>query len=161
MQNSIQEKAAAYVAARRERDMAETLAKEKRETCEQAEADLVVAMTDAEIASFKNEEGVHFIMQRKVRWNCPADKREEAFIGLRAIGLGDIIQETVNAQTLTASINELIDRSETGTLPPELEGSLTSYETTEAKWKEGQPARDVLAQENNHVKNLLAEGGEQ
>lgn len=130
MQNTIQDKAAAYVAARRERDMAEASAKEKRAYCEQAEADLVAAMTDSEIASFKNDEGIHFIMQRKIRWNCIVDKREEAFIGLRAVGLGDIIQETVNPQTLTASINELIERSETGTLPSELEGSLTSYETT-------------------------------
>ena len=130
MQNTIHEKAAAYVNARRDRDAAEATAKEMRATCEQAEADLVAAMTDAEIASFKNEGGIHFIMQRKTRWNCPADQREAAFDGLRAVGLGDIIQETVNAQTLTASINELIERSETGTLPAELEGSLTSYETT-------------------------------
>lgn len=130
MQNAIHEKAAAYVAARRERDTADAEAKEKRAFCEQAEADLVAVMTDAEIASFKNEEGVSFIMQRRLRWNCPADKREEAFFGLRAVGLGNIIQETVNAQTLTASINELIERSETGTLPPELEGILTVYETT-------------------------------
>ena len=129
-QRAITEKAIAYVKARRDRDAAETTAKEMRTACEQAEADLVTAMTDAEIASFKNEEGIHFIMQRKTRWNCPADQREAAFDGLRAVGLGDIIQETVNAQTLTASINELIERSESGTLPPELEGNLTSYETT-------------------------------
>ena len=130
MQNAIHEKAASYVNARRDRDAAEAMAKEKRAACEQAEADLVATMTDAEIASFKNEEGIHFIMQRKIRWNCHADNREEAFIGLRAVGLGNIIQETVNPQTLTASINELIERSESGTLPSELEGRLTSYETT-------------------------------
>lgn len=37
----------------------------------------------------------------------------------------------------------------------------TANDWDEAKWREGQPARDVLIQEYNHVKELLAEGGEQ
>lgn len=76
-----------------------------------------------------------YSLQEKVKYS----KRGEAtlqekgldfFDVLREQGLGDIIKETVNANTLQSTMSAIANEND-GELPPELDEIVSSYETTD------------------------------
>ncbi len=62
-------------------------------------------------------EGRRYGVKMKSYYSIRAERREEAFRQLRALGLGDLIVEKVDNRTLTKVLGELSDAD--GTLPPE------------------------------------------
>ena len=61
-----------------------------------------------------------------LRASVPAEKRAEAVAAMRAIGLGDLVTEGVNAQTLSAQVREWA-RGEVG-IPAEVRDLISVYE---------------------------------
>lgn len=70
--------------------------------------------------------GFLFSLQAKTKYSKAAGHEEQLFEVLREEGLGDLIQETVNAQTLQGAMSSLVE--ERGELPEELEDLINVYE---------------------------------
>lgn len=70
--------------------------------------------------------GFSFILQSKTKYSKKAGCDQQLFEVLRDEGLGDIIRETVNAQTLQGTISSLVE--ERGELPPEFEEFISVYD---------------------------------
>jgi hypothetical protein len=113
---------AVLVARRRD---AEAVVKEL--TAEQValEKSLLERMGDEGIASLRIEtpEGMFTLSPRRELWaSCLPGHEEELAIGLRAIGYGDLVRETVNAQRLSAYVREIDAWG--GKVPPEIIGAV-------------------------------------
>lgn len=100
---------------------------------EEVKNDLAQMMIDEECPSISRN-GFKYSLQEKVRYN----KRSEEdlsqlevpfFDFLREEGLGDIIQETVNANTLSSTIKSLVE--EVGELPEHYLPYINPYESYE------------------------------
>ncbi len=73
--------------------------------------------------------GRRYGVKMKSFYSIRADKRDEAFPMLRALGLGDLIVERVDDRTLTKALDELSD--EEGNLPDEYQSlPLSTYQKT-------------------------------
>lgn len=70
--------------------------------------------------------GFLFALQAKTKYSKAAGCDEQLFQALRQEGLGDLIRETVNAQTLQGAMSSLVE--ERGELPGELEELINVYE---------------------------------
>lgn len=111
----------------------EEATKENNKALEAKKAELAQAMIDEECPGISRN-GFKYSLQEKVRYN----KRSEEdlsqlevpfFDFLREEGLGDIIKETVNANTLSSAIKSLVD--EVGELPEHYLPYIKPYETYE------------------------------
>ncbi len=99
--------------------------RENNALIEQQETAIVASMLDmAESAGLDDPsaftvdmEGRRYGIKLKTYYSIRAERREEAFRQLRALGLGDLIVEKVDDRTLTKVLGELSDAD--GTLPPE------------------------------------------
>lgn len=98
--------------------------KENNAQIEQQENLIVASLLDmAETAGLDDPsaftvdvEGRRYGIKMKSYYSIRADKRDEAFPLLRALGLGDLIVEKVDDRTLTKALGELADAE--GNLPP-------------------------------------------
>ena len=73
-----------------------------------------------------NRSGYTYSLSPKTKYSKAAGKDEELFELLRDSGLGDIIVETVNAQTFSATMNQLAEDND-GELPEEWADVVNEY----------------------------------
>ena len=84
-------------------------------------------MLEEELQSF-NRNGQTFYVNTKTFASAIPDKKQELFAWLKENGYGDMITETVNHNTLSAFVREML--SETDQLPEGLEELVNVYEKT-------------------------------
>ena len=85
-------------------------------------------MTDTETQNFTRN-GAMFCLIDTVRASAAAGKKDELFEALREAGYGDLVYETVNANSLSAFVKE--QTAENGdVLPDWLDGLVTVFEKT-------------------------------
>lgn len=72
---------------------------------EEADTALSDMMAESETQNFTHA-GTMFCLTTKVRANARAGRKAELFAALRQNGAGDMIQETVNANTLSSFVKE-------------------------------------------------------
>lgn len=115
-------------ALRDEKAETENRLKEINAEIEDADFRLATMMADSETQNFTHS-GTMFSLTTKVRASAAADRKDELFSALRAEGYGDLVYETVNANSLSAFVKEQI--AENGdALPGWLEGLVSIFEKT-------------------------------
>ena len=109
-------------------------AKDNNAAIDKLKAEIAETMIDEDIPSQGYGDYV-YSLQDKIKYS----KRGEAelqekgldfFEVLREQGFGDIIKETVNANTLQSTMKAVADEND-GELPPELDEIVSSYEMTD------------------------------
>jgi flagellar basal body L-ring protein FlgH len=116
-------------------EAAELEAKEARQTRDELKQLLIDAMLEEETDSI-GRNGRRYSLQAKAKYSKRSGMDQELFAALRADGLGDIITETVNANTLSATMRELSEENG-GTLPEEYEDCINVYEYTDISVRKG------------------------
>jgi len=95
---------------------------------DRVDADLAQRMADTETQNFTRN-GTMFCLTNTTRASAAAGRKDELFDALRVAGYGDLVYETVNANSLSAFIKE--QTTENGdTLPQWLDGLVTVFERT-------------------------------
>ena len=89
---------------------------------------LAEAMTESETQNFTRS-GTMFCLTTAVRASATPDRKEELFDALRTEGFGDLIYETVNANSLSAFVKERIEENGEK-LPDWLNGLVSVFEKT-------------------------------
>lgn len=89
---------------------------------------LATVMTDTETQNFTRA-GTMFSLTHKTRASAAADRKDELYAALKAEGYGDLVYETVNANSLSAFVNEQITENDEA-LPEWLEGLVNIFEQT-------------------------------
>ena len=85
-------------------------------------------MAETETQNFTRA-GMMFCLTSKTRASAMAGRKEELFAALRGEGFGDLVYETVNANSLSAFVKEQIE--ENGDVLPEwLDGLVKVFEKT-------------------------------
>lgn len=110
-------------------DTKEALADQtKRNNAEvlQCRDQLAQAMLDAEVEQV-GRHGINWRLKPTTKYSKKAGKDEELFELLREKGLGDLIKETVNAQTLQGAMSELAAEND-DELPEEFSDVISVYE---------------------------------
>ena len=82
--------------------------------------------------------GFSWSLQPKCKYSCLAEDREQLFELLRENDLGDIIQETVNAQTLNSTIKSLVENND-DELPEEWQDVIKTYEYNDVSRRREKP----------------------
>lgn len=110
-------------------DRKEELAEEtKRNNADVAECrdQLAQAMIEAEVDQV-GRHGINWQLKPTTKYSKKAGKDDELFELLREHGLGDLIKETVNAQTLQGAMSELASEND-DELPEEFAEVISVYE---------------------------------
>ncbi len=94
---------------------------------EQVEQELVNAMVAEEMQNFVRG-GQMFYLTTKVFASAVPERKIDLFAWLKSNGYGDMVQETVNYQTLAAFVREQLDEAEE--LPPDLQPLVNVFEKT-------------------------------
>ena len=95
---------------------------------DRVDADLAKRMIDAETQNFTRN-GTMFCLTNTTRASATAGRKDELFESLRTAGYGDLVYETVNANSLSAFVKE--QTTENGDILPEwLDGLVTVFERT-------------------------------
>jgi hypothetical protein len=102
----------------------------KRITAEIDEVDYQLSelMMDSETQNFTRA-GTMFVLTTKTRASATAGRKEELFAALREGGYGDLVYETVNANSLSAFVKEQIAEN-SDELPGWLDGLVSVFEKT-------------------------------
>ena len=95
---------------------------------EKVTGELSALMTDNELPSFTHSGFTYSLSTRTFASPLAGDK-ESLYAALRENGYGDIITETVNANTLSSTINDLIEQNDDA-LPDWLSGKISTYDKT-------------------------------
>ena len=95
---------------------------------DRVDAVLAQRMADTETQNFTRN-GTMFCLTSTTRASATAGHKEELFEALRAAGFGDLIYETVNANSLSAFVKEQTTEND-DVLPPWLDGLVTVFEKT-------------------------------
>lgn len=119
----------AYSEALAAQKEAEASLKDAKEVATRLKEELVEAMVLEETDSI-GRNGKKYSLVGKRKFSKRAGSEEELFSLLREQGLGDIITETVNANTLNAAMNALADEMG-GALGEEWDGCINLYEYTD------------------------------
>lgn len=119
----------AYSEALAAQKAAEESLKDAKEVATRLKEELVEAMVLEETDSI-GRNGKKYSLVGKKKYSKRAGSEEELFSLLREHGLGDIITETVNANTLNAAMNALADEMG-GALGEEWDGCINLYEYTD------------------------------
>ena len=90
------------------------------------DAKLVQAMIDQETQSF-NRSGKLFYLKTVTRASAKAGEQERLYQWLKDNGYGDLVKETVNAQTLTGFAKELMEEND-DELPGDLADMVNIFE---------------------------------
>lgn len=115
-------------ALREEKAEAEQRLKEINAAIDEADYRLSEMMAETETQNFTRA-GMMFCLTSKTRASAMAGRKEELFAALRGEGFGDLVYETVNANSLSAFVKEQI--AENGdTLPAWLNGLVNVFEKT-------------------------------
>ena len=95
---------------------------------DRVDADLAQRMADTETQNFTRN-GTMFCLTSTTRASAAAGRKDELFEALREAGYGDLVYETVNANSLSAFVKE--QTTENGdNLPQWLDGLVTVFEKT-------------------------------
>ena len=89
--------------------------------------ELATMMTDSETQNF-TVAGTMFCLANKVRASAVADRKEELYEALRNEGYGDLVYETVNANSLSAFVKEQMEEHDD--VPEWLNGLVNVFEKT-------------------------------
>ena len=107
---------------------AEQELKEITEEIERVDAALAERMISTETQNFTRN-GTMFCLTNSTRASAAAGRKDELFAALREAGFGDLVYETVNANSLSAFVKE--QTTENGDALPEwLDGLVTVFEKT-------------------------------
>ena len=106
----------------RKKDL-EALVKELTAEIEQLDRDLSDAMAEEEVEKFSRN-GSTFYLSTRLYASPLAGQKEELFRALRENGFGELITETVNAQTLSSFVKE--QAKENGEVVPEWIAEVTN-----------------------------------
>lgn len=113
---------------REEKAGAELRLKEINAAIDEADYRLSELMAETETQNFTRA-GMMFCLTSKTRASATAGRKEELFSALRGAGYGDLVYETVNANSLSAFVKEQI--AENGdVLPAWLDGLVNVFEKT-------------------------------
>lgn len=93
----------------------------------EVEEELANKMLNEEIQSFQRS-GRTFYVTTKIFANAVPERKSELFTWLKENGYGDMVTETVNHNTLSAFVREML--SETDQLPEGLEELVNVFEKT-------------------------------
>ena len=95
---------------------------------DRVDTDLAKRMIDAETQNFTRN-GTMFCLTNTTRASATAGRKDELFEALRAAGYGDLVYETVNANSLSAFVKEQTTENRDA-LPEWLTGLVTVFEKT-------------------------------
>lgn len=126
MENGLKKLTDLYLDARAHYEDMHALTAEAKKKMEDAEAQLLSAMTDLGLDSLRTDDGVGFTRQRKLSYACLAENRPELLNRLEKEGYRELF--TVSAQTLNALMKEKVAASEDGMLPPEYADIISEHE---------------------------------
>lgn len=113
---------------REEKAMAEQHLKEVNGEIDEVDYRLSELMAETETQNFTRA-GMMFCLTSKTRASAVAGRKDELFAALRGEGYGDLVYETVNANSLSAFVKEQI--AENGdALPAWLTGLVNVFEKT-------------------------------
>jgi hypothetical protein len=85
-------------------------------------------MLDTETQNFTRA-GTMFCLTTRIRASAVEGMKDDLFAALRSEGFGDLIYETVNANSLTAFVNEQISEND-DSLPTWLDGLVNVFQKT-------------------------------
>lgn len=115
-------------ALRDEKAKAEQWVKELNAEIDETDYRLSELMADTETQNFTRA-GMMFCLTTKTRASATAGRKKELFAALRGEGYGDLVYETVNANSLSAFVKEQM--AENGdSLPAWLDGLVNVFEKT-------------------------------
>ena len=113
---------------RDEKKEAEQRVKDINAVLDEVEYRLAEMMADTETQNFTRN-GTMFLLMNATRASATAGRKDELFEALRSAGYGDLVYETVNANSLSAFVKE--QTTENGdSLPQWLAGLVTVFEKT-------------------------------
>jgi hypothetical protein len=113
---------------REAKDEAEQKLKDISAEIDEVDYQLSELMMESETQNFTRA-GFMFVLTTKTRASATSGRKEELFDALRGSGFGDLIYETVNANSLSAFVKEQI--TENGdALPDWLDGLVNVFEKT-------------------------------
>ena len=127
-ENTLFEWADRLKALRDRKDELEAELKQVNADIDNADWHLSNLMAESETQNFTRA-GTMFCLTTKTRANAAAGRKDELFDALRAEGYGDLITETVNANSLSSFVKEQIAENN-DTLPDWLNGLVTVFEKT-------------------------------
>ena len=107
---------------------AEQELKEITEEIERVDAALAERMISTETQNFTRN-GTMFCLTNSTRATAAAGRKDELFAALREAGFGDLVYETVNANSLSAFVKEQTTENE-DVLPGWLDGLVNVFEKT-------------------------------
>jgi len=113
---------------REKKKNAEQRLKEMNAEIEQADYQLSMLMAETETQNFTRA-GTTFALTTKIRASAVAGCKEELYAALKENGCGDLVYETVNANSLSAFVKEQIAENQ-DTVPEWLSGLVHVYEQT-------------------------------
>lgn len=113
---------------RQEKKETEGRVKDINASIEEVERQLSSIMVDTETQNFTRA-GTMFSLTTRTRASAATDRKEELYAALKREGYGDLVYETVNANSLSAFVNEQITENNEA-LPDWLEGLVNVYEQT-------------------------------
>jgi len=102
---------------------------------EKIESEMLQLMTADEIQSF-NRGGKTFYLNMKIHASANSEKKAELYDALKDNGYGDLVYETVNANSLAAFVREQIEQNEE-VLPEWLEGKVKVFEKSTVGMRKG------------------------
>ena len=102
--------------------------KELNAEIDQVEYDLSELMANSETQNFTRS-GTMFCLTTTTRASATAGKKDELYDALKQSGFGDLVYETVNANSLSAFVREQIAEND-DVLPGWLDGLVNIFEKT-------------------------------
>ncbi|AOY74712.1 hypothetical protein [Clostridium formicaceticum] len=109
--------------------------KEVNGKIEALEESLSQAMIQEELENF-NRGGMMYYLNTKLYANAIPQRKEALFTALKKEGYGDLVYETVNANSLAAFIKEQVEENDEK-LPSWLEGLVNTYEKISVGMRKG------------------------
>lgn len=85
------------------------------------------AMAEADTRNFTRGDKL-FYLTCKTRASAVGERKDALFDALRENGFGDLVTETVNANSLSSFVKEQMEESDNDTLPEWLDGLVNVYE---------------------------------
>lgn len=113
---------------REKKKAAEQQLKDVHAEIAQTEYQLSMLMAETETQNFTRA-GTTFALTTKTRASAMAGRKEELYAALKENGYGDLVYETVNANSLSAFVKEQIAENQ-NTVPEWLSGLVHVYEQT-------------------------------
>lgn len=114
-------------AKREERDDLKEILKEVNREIEVLDTQLSDAMSEAEVDKFSRS-GKLFYLNSRLYASPQAGKKDDLIAALRERGYGDMVTETVNANTLASFCKEQMSESEDEELPDWLSSLVNAYD---------------------------------